>query len=559
MELNTRGRYAVMAMADIACQDSSAAHALSAIAERQKLPLAYLEQLFVQLRRAGLVDSARGRSGGYRLAHPAAQISVADVMSAVEEDTKFTRCTGEGAGCTGAEPCITHGLWSALSHTTSAFFQSVSLEDVVAGKLTASRPEAASTGSKPVRAYLDYNATAPLRREVRLAMIEAMDCVGNSSSVHADGRRARSLIESAREEVAALVGAKVSEVVFTSGATESNAWVLSAGWNTVFASGIEHDSIRASLPKSSPEARAVVSPEARAVMLPEARSVMSPEARSVVRLASGASRHVMLSAGSDGLVAIERLAEHVLKSDGNFGRALVCLQLANNETGVIQPLADLSAFAHEHGITVHSDAVQAAGRIAIDIGDLGVDMLAISGHKMGGPKGVGALIIRDGVEIQPLIRGGGQERRRRAGTENIAAIVGFGRAAALAKAELATWAKVATMRDNLERAIAELSPDVCIIGAGSPRLANTSLLALRGRSAENLVIKLDLVGVSVSAGSACSSGKVGQSHVLLAMGLDSELARSAIRVSLGPNTTEADIAAFLAAWKTIVSQPARAA
>ena len=529
-----------MAMADIACQDGSAAQALSAIAERQKLPLAYLEQLFVQLRRAGLVDSARGRSGGYRLAHPATQISVADVMSAVAEDTKFTRCTGEGAGCTGAEPCITHGLWSALSQTTSAFFQSVSLEDIVVGKLKASRTPAARPVSKPVRAYLDYNATAPLRCDVRAAMIEAMDCVGNPSSVHADGRRARSIIEAAREDVAKLVGAKPSEVVFTSGATESNAWVLSAGWDTVFAGGIEHDSVLASLAKASPDAR-------------------GQDARGVGRLVNGASRHIVLPAAADGLIAIERLAEHVLKSDGDFGRALVCLQLANNETGVIQPLADLSAFAREHGLRVHSDAVQAAGRIAIDIGELGIDTLSVSAHKMGGPKGVGALIIRDGVELPPLIRGGGQERRRRAGTENIAAIVGFGRAAALAKAELSAWASIASMRDRLERGVAELSPNICVIGAGSPRLANTSLLALRGRSAENLVIKLDLAGVSVSAGSACSSGKVGLSHVLSAMGLDSELARSAIRVSLGPNTTDTDIAAFLTAWKTIVSQPALAA
>ena len=537
MDLNTRGRYAVMAMADIAGQDGSAAQALSAIAERQKLPLAYLEQLFVQLRRAGLVDSARGRSGGYRLSHPAAEISVADVMSAVEEDTKFTRCTSDGAGCTGSEPCITHGLWSALSQSTAAFLQSVSLEDVVAGKLKASRPQTANANgvAKQARAYLDYNATAPLRIEVRDAMIEAMDWVGNSSSVHADGRRARSAIEAARVDVAKLIGAKTSEVVFTSGATEANAWVLSAGWNTVFASGIEHDSILASLAKDPAGTRAVL------------------------RLENGAPRHVTLPAGQDGLVAIEALAEHLLKSDASFGRSLVCLQLANNETGVIQPLADLGAFARDHGVTVHCDGVQAAGRIAIDIGGLGVDTLAISAHKMGGPKGIGALIMRDGVEIQPLIRGGGQERRRRAGTENVAAIVGFGRAAALAKAELASWGRVAEMRDRLERDIGALSPHVIFIGAGSPRLANTSLLALPGRTAENLVIKLDLAGVSVSAGSACSSGKVGQSHVLSAMGLGSEIARSAIRISLGPSTTETDIAAFLAAWKKIVSQPALAA
>ena len=530
-----------MAMADLARHAGDGAIALSVIAERQKLPLAYLEQLFVPLRRAGLVDSARGRTGGYRLAHDAKDISVGAVMSAVEEETKFTRCAGEGSSCTGTEPCIAHGLWSALSDATSGFLQAVSLADVIAGKFqTTSAPSAvpskagARAGSS--RTYLDYNATAPLRPEVREAMIAALDCTGNASSVHADGRKARGLIEAAREDVARLIGAKPSEIVFTSGATEANAWVMSAGWETIFASGIEHESILAAL---------------------QAPAVLSPVR--TVRPGASSARHLLLPAGHDGVVQVEMLADHIFKSGAGFGQALVTLQMANNETGVLQPVAGLAAFAKEHGFRVHTDAVQAAGRIEIDVQALGIDTLSLSAHKMGGPKGIGALFIRDGLELKSMIRGGGQERRRRAGTENVAAIAGFGRAAALARAGLLAVPGIAALRDKLEAGVREISPGAQVIGAGAPRLANTSSIALPGRHAESLVIKLDLAGISVSAGSACSSGKVGKSHVLDAMGLGDEIAKGAIRVSLGPETSEHDVAAFLAAWKTIVSQPALAA
>ena len=545
MELNTKGRYAVMAMADLARHAGSGAIALSVVAERQKLPLAYLEQLFVPLRRAGLVESARGRTGGYMLAHEAKDISVAAVMSAVEEDTKFTRCAGEGSSCTGTEPCITHGLWQALSENTAAFLASVSLADLASGNLAsgkiASKPRAAvaapalrNTGV--ARTYLDYNATAPLRPEAKAAMMAALDATGNASSVHAEGRKARGLIEQAREEVARLIGAKPSEIVFTSGATEANAWVISAGWETIFASGIEHESILASL---------------------QAPAVLA--AVRTVRAGASSPRHIVLPTGGDGVVQVEMLADHIFKSGAGFGQALVALQLANNETGVIQPVAGLAAFAKEHGFRVHTDAVQAAGRVAIDVQALGIDTLSLSAHKLGGPKGIGALYIRDGLDLAPLIRGGGQERRRRAGTENVAAIAGFGKAAALAGAGLPEVSKIAALRDKLEAGVSEISALARIIGREASRLANTSCIALPGRHAESLVIKLDLAGISVSAGSACSSGKVGKSHVLEAMGLGDEIAKGAIRVSLGPQTTDNDIAAFLAAWKTIVSQLALAA
>ena len=526
MELNTKGRYAVMALADLASQHDDAAVPLSQIAERQHLPLAYLEQLFVPLRRAGLVDSARGRLGGYRLARAASDIPVSAVLAAVQEETQFTRCADNDPRCSRATPCLTHGLWQGLGDVTSKFFDSVSLADVVG---SAYRPQA--TRATHARTYLDYNATAPLHPNARAAMVAALDAGGNPSSAHAEGRAARGIVEAARISVARLVGAKPSEIVFTSGASESNAWVMSQPWDTIFVSGIEHD------------------------------SVLAP-AR-----ANGAEI-VPLSAASDGVSRVEEIAERVFRS-GVHGRALVALQMANNETGVIQPVAETAAFAREHGIFTHTDAVQAAGRVAIDFASLGVDTLSLSAHKLGGPKGIGALVIRDHLDLAPLIRGGGQERRRRAGTENLSAIAGFGAAAEAALAGLANVARIAALRDDLERDVRAIAPDAIIIGQGAPRLCNTSAIAMPGKQAETLVIRLDLAGVAVSAGSACSSGKVGRSHVLEAMGLGPEglgpgdlgpeISGSTIRVSLGPTTTREDIAAFLAAWKTIAAKPALAA
>ena len=521
MELTTKGRYAVTAMADIAGQGDAQAVPLSQIAERQSLPLAYLEQIFVGLRRAGLVESARGRSGGYRLGRPASEISILAVMTAVEEGTHFTRCSDDDPRCSRDTPCLTHSLWTNLGQVTSQFFAAVSLADVVGGTVATARSRSKPAVSVHRRAYLDYNATAPLCREAKAAMIAALDVTGNPSSVHSEGRAARGVIEKARESVARLVGAKPSEVVFTSGATESNAWVMAQPWDTIFVSGIEHDSVLATARAN----RATV---------------------------------VTLSTGADGRVAVEEIAARVLAGPPT-GRTLIALQLANNETGVLQDVADVAGFAREHGLYVHTDAVQAPGRVAVEFASLNVDTLSLSAHKLGGPKGIGALIIRDHLDLEPLLRGGGQERRRRAGTENLAAIAGFGAAADVALAELANASRIAVLRDKLEAAARAIAPQTVIVGEGSPRLGNTSSLALPGKLAETLVIRMDLAGLAVSAGSACSSGKVGASHVLEAMGLPREIAGSTIRVSLGPQTTEDDIAAFIAAWKTIAAKPALAA
>ena len=502
-----------MAMADIASQSGSPAVPLSQIAERQNLPLAYLEQLFVLLRRAGLVESTRGRSGGYKLAKPARRIAVADVMAAVEEGTRFTSCSESDARCSRETPCLTHGLWASLSSVTANFLASTSLEDVVLGHVVS---QAANEAERHARVYLDYNATAPVLSEARAAAIAALDISGNPSSAHKEGRRARALVETARESVARLVNCKASEVVFTSGATESNAWVLAQPWDTVFVAGIEHDSVLAPL------------------------------------RASGANI-IELGVLASGRVRTEDFAAYVL-SGAPLGRALLILQAANNETGVIQDVASAAAFARDHGIFVHTDAVQAAGRIPLDFAGLGADTMSLSAHKLGGLKGVGALIVRDHLDLAPLIRGGGQERRRRSGTENIAAIAGFGAAAKVAAIQLAGAKTVAELRDSLEAEIRRVTPDAVIVGRDAPRLANTSAIGLPGAVAETLVIRLDLLGFAVSAGSACSSGKVGRSHVLDAMGLGGGIAGSTIRVSLGPETTAGDISAFIAAWSAMFAK-----
>jgi len=363
---------------------------------------------------------------------------------------------------------------------------------------------------KSRRTYLDYNATAPLRPEARAAVVAALDVFGNPSSVHAEGRRARATVDEARASVAALVNADPAEVVFTSGATEANTWALSAPWRTIALAGIEHDSVRAPAAQLASERGAVA---------------------------------VELSVSEDGTVE--------LPLTGGGGGLLIALQMANNETGVLQDVAAAGLKAREHGAALHCDAVQAPGRVAIDFRTLGATTLALSAHKIGGPKGVGALVISGNTPLAPLLAGGGQERRRRAGTENVAAIAGFGAAARAALEDLSKAGRIAALRDRLEAEVCRLTPEAVIVGAGTARLPNTSCLALPGTSAETLVIKLDLMGLAVSAGAACSSGKVGRSHVLAAMGLADDVASSAIRVSLGPETTDDDIAAFLAAWKQI--------
>ena len=353
--------------------------------------------------------------------------------------------------------------------------------------------------------YLDYNATAPLRPEAAAAMREALGALGNASSVHGFGREQRRRVEEAREAVAALAGGPVAGVVFTgSGSEANNLALLGSGRGRRLVSAGEHESVLQ------------VDPRAGWIPLDE-----------------------------NGLVRLDALEAALVADDKP---ALVSVMLANNETGVLQPIEAVVEIARRHDALVHCDAVQAAGRVPLDMTALGFDLMTLSAHKLGGPQGVGALLMMDGLEIAPQIRGGGQERRRRAGTENVAGIVGFGAAAEAARAGLADIGRIEALRDSLESQAKQALPEAVVIGAEAPRLPNTSCLALPGLPAETQAIGLDLAGVAVSAGSACSSGKVDSSHVLRAMGLDEALAGAAIRVSLGWASRESDVAAFIAGW-----------
>jgi cysteine desulfurase len=373
------------------------------------------------------------------------------------------------------------------------------------------------------RVYLDWNATALLRPAARAAACAAMDACGNPSSVHGEGRAARRLLEDARMHVAALVNADPRNVIFTSGGTEANALAL------------------------TPAIEQATDKTPRDLLL-----VSAIEHPSVLAGGRFASAHVgKLPVDRNGVIDLAAL-EQILAAQAP-GRALVSLMAANNETGVIQPVAAAADIVHRHGGLLHVDAVQAAGRMPVDITALGADLMTLSAHKLGGLEGAGALIRRDeSIHVEPLIRGGGQERGARAGTENVAAIAAFGAAAQAAKADLAAEIlHMRTLRDRLEGRLSAMSPEAVIFGAKADRLPNTTLMAVPGGKAETLVIAFDLDGVAVSSGAACSSGKVAPSHVLAAMGIAPELARGAIRISLGAATTEADIERLLQVWQKL--------
>jgi cysteine desulfurase len=333
------------------------------------------------------------------------------------------------------------------------------------------------------RVYLDHNATGPLRPEARDAMIAAMDVAGNPSSVHAEGREARALIERARAQVAEAFGAEGAEVIFTSGATEAAA--LACAGRGLLGAAVEHDAVRAWTSGDLP-----VDAQGRVAVADPGRSV---------------------------------------------------LQLANSETGVIQALPE--------GLAV-SDMTQAFGKLPVAFNWTGAEMALVSAHKLGGPKGVGALVVRQGTEVAAQMRGGGQETGRRAGTENTIGIAGFGAAAEAAARDLAggVWATVEKLRNILESTIAEISKETIFVGQDGPRLPNTSCLVTPGWKGETQVMALDLAGFAVSSGSACSSGKVRASGVLQAMGFDAGQANCALRVSLGPETTTDDIMRFAEVW-----------
>jgi cysteine desulfurase len=355
--------------------------------------------------------------------------------------------------------------------------------------------------------YLDYNATAPVRPAVIEAMRDALGHTGNPSSVHGFGRRARRALEEAREGIAALVGVAPDRVILTSGGTEANNQALHSLVGPHVISAVEHDSVLGAAPDA-----------------------------------------LRLPVDSAGRILLDGLPERLERARP----AMVSVMLANNETGVLQPVAEVAAIAGRCGALVHCDAVQGAGKVPVDMDELGVDMLSLSAHKLGGPQGIGALVVREGIDPAPLLRGGGQERRWRAGTENLSGAIGFGLACRLALEDISFTTRVGALRDELEARILKVAPAARVFGREAVRLCNTSCLAMPGVANQTQLMAFDLEGIAVSTGSACSSGKVGPSHVLAAMGVPEAEASSAIRVSLGWASEAADVDRFIGAWTRLL-------
>jgi cysteine desulfurase len=371
----------------------------------------------------------------------------------------------------------------------------------------------------PDRVYLDWNATTPLRAEARAAMAAAWELSGNPSSVHAEGRQARRLVEEARATLASAVGALPRNIIFTSGGTEANSLALTPGLR-------------------------------RGPGLPVERLLVSAiEHASVLSGGRFAADAIdIIGVTDEGLLDLDRPRAML----GGGPPALVSVMLANNETGAVQPVVQVAEIVHAAGGLLHVDAIQAFGKIPLDINAMNADLLTLSAHKIGGPKGIGAVILAEGMlGLEPLLRGGGQELGRRAGTENVAGIAGFGAAAKAAMGALSADAiRLESLRNRLERGLRQ-APDTIVFSETVRRLPNTTLFTVPGLKAETAVIGFDLEGIAVSSGSACSSGKVQPSHVLEAMGFGPKLAQGAVRLSLGWSTSEADVDRCLEAWRKL--------
>jgi cysteine desulfurase len=363
--------------------------------------------------------------------------------------------------------------------------------------------------------YLDYNATAPLRAEARAAMLAAFDAPGNPSSVHGAGRTARALVERSRRTLAKALGAAPSDVIFSAGGTEANnlgvLGLAKANASTVLLqSAVEHSCVRVAARNSD---------------LPVKTIPVTP----------------------DGMIDLAVLGETLDALDAD-ARPLLALMMVNNETGVVQPVKQAARMIHDAGGLIHVDAVQALGKMPVSLGALDADALAVSAHKIGGPLGVGALALACGIKLAPRAFGGGQESGHRGGTENVPGIAGFAAACTAALADLEHTDRIEKLRDHVQEALQKRAPDAVIVGRDAPRLCNTLCIATPGFAADLQLMNMDLAGFAISSGSACSSGKVKASVVMLAMGLPGDLSSCAIRISLGKNTTRDELDAFANAW-----------
>ncbi len=514
MILTTKGRYAVMAMLEMARSQGIGAMNLSRISQSQHIPHNYLEQLFLKLKKNGVVNSIRGPGGGYKLSAAPEDITIYQIINAVENDVMVPKC-GHNKQCSAHVKCTTHYLWKGLENNVVSYLSSISLADVIAGNLSSLNlaPDSKITEQKDdtlSKIYLDYNATTPLNPTVKEEMNNISGPASNPSSLHWHGRRAKALIENARGKIAKALDIKLGtgeyQLTITSSGTAANNLLLhNFAGKDILVSSTEH--------------------------------------LSILEGAKEYGNRVLIKVDNNGQIDMNHYQECIGKAQVG---SLVSIIMANNETGVIQENMDkITALAHAKGLFVHSDFVQAFGKIPMHLGEL--DFITISSHKIGGPLGAAALVHKASFPIKAQIVGGGQERGARSGTENVAAIVGFGKASEL----IGDYSHIALLRDKMEDIIQEICPDTLFYGKNTTRLPNTSMILMPRVESQKQLIQFDLASISVSAGSACSSGKMKISHVLTAMGVEDEKAKCTIRVSLGANSTMHEIETFASNWGRI--------
>lgn len=498
MIFTTKGRFAVMALVDIALYGEHKPITLSDIALRQEIDIGYLEQIFIKLKSASFVKSFRGPGGGYMLAKETKFISMLDIMTAVDENFKATRCNNITGCMSDKAKCVTHNLWAGVENTVVDYLATISLEDVC-------KKNRKSLGY----AYFDCNATAPILPIVQEAMIDIISEPHNPSSLHHYGRSAKSVLDTARSRILDAMSAdhNLYSVIFTSSGTESNNLALRGleGYK-ILCSSVEH------------------------------ASVLSMAKDGVIPV------------DKDGVVDVDMLEKIVSSVQIPF---VVSIQAANNETGVVQPIHEISKIVKKYGGTFHTDATQAFAKIPFSIKESDIDMVTISGHKFGGPQGVAALVIRKDLPMHSIMFGGGQEYRYRPGTQNVAGLHGLGIAAATIESTMSAYQDLSNIRDFIQDSILTISTGSVVFGKEVERLPNTLSITMPNVSSETQVIHFDIHGFAVSAGSACSSGKVELPRIQMSMGYDEKTSRTAIRVSLGINNTMHEAEAFVKAWKAL--------
>ncbi|KAA8472468.1 aminotransferase class V-fold PLP-dependent enzyme [Anaplasma marginale] len=508
MLMTTRLRYAVMFMVGLLNQGQPGGafkpKRASSIADKQSLSEGYLERVITSLKNKGLVKSTRGPGGGYSLGMPPEHITLDLLLDSVGDKVRMVRCGSERGGCLPfpGVRCNSHNLWDGIERYVMHYLKNTSILDVFNNNLRV-------VNSDDGYIYADYNATAAVSAQVRHKLGNELLFGGfyNPSSVHRLGQKTRGVIEDARRTVVNKLDAAGYDVVFTSSGTEANNLVFrsSAGYVHII-SAIEHPSVM-----------------------------------------NAATDPMVIPVNGSGVVSLDAL-DGILSSLGGK-KALVSVMLANNEVGTIQPVQEVVKLARKYGAVVHTDIVQACGKIPVSVLGLGADFVTISSHKIGGIPGAGALLFNSkNVQVEPMIFGGLQERGLRAGTENVVAICSLSIALEDIQACVGRMSAVRQMRDLLEKKISELVPECVIFGRDVDRLPNTTCVSMPGVSKELQVMGFDSHKVAIGVGSACSSGKPGASHVLSALGVSDECAQSAVRISLGPGVTEAQVCKIADCW-----------